>query len=735
VKSKNSAGGIDGLSVEAFEGALKKNLEELRKDLIEKKWNPEPYLRVEIEKKGSGEKRKLGLLSVRDKIVQQAIKSLVEPRLEKIFIKNSYGYRPGRGPVKAIVRTQHIFEYFKKGWVAKLDINNFFDGIQHDRLFQRLNNLLIDEELVRLIELSVKTGVVSSKMKWDEMEKGVPQGAVLSPLLANFYLHPFDQFVVSKTSNYVRYADDFVLVARTKQELEYLIHITEAELKKNFHLTLHPPVIAHLEEGVEFLGITVRSSGLTLSEKKKNDLLERIGALELDTVTLSEKGVETLQGIKNYYGRLLPQSFLKELDCRLIRQIHEEIERKKDLIPNKTRLSAGLKTLFFLSDDMELSKPVLIQDFVNTYLEVTKKKVTKPKKTNNKDLINLRKREYRKREREGSELVVTTPGSFIGKTNYGIQVKVRGEVVYRKPTHALKHITVTGQGVSLSSSAIRYCVNQKITVAFFDEKGKHYASLLSPVSMDGMLWQQQASLPLEKKMELGRRIMISKLKNQMSLIKYFHKYHKTKEDLVAEKYPEIMLRMEGCLSRIKTYKEIDPDYATYFMGQEAAASNAYWDFVRILIHDDGIEFYRREHQGAKDLFNSMLNYGYAILYARIWNALLQQKLNPSLPVLHAYQAGKPAFSYDVIELFRSQAVDRVVISLIQKSEPLKMHDGLLTEPTKRLLIENILERLNRYEKYRSEDRQLDDIIHLQAKEIAAFISGESKTYKPYLAKW
>ena len=114
VKLKNSAGGIDGLSVEQFEERLTENLTALRQELINKTWNPEPYLRVEIPKKES-EVRQLGLLNVRDKIVQQAIKMLIEPLFEKMFLNNSYGYRQGRGPSRAVRRVMDIYHQVKKG--------------------------------------------------------------------------------------------------------------------------------------------------------------------------------------------------------------------------------------------------------------------------------------------------------------------------------------------------------------------------------------------------------------------------------------------------------------------------------------------------------------------------------------------------------------------------------------------------------------------------------------------
>ncbi|WP_106829886.1 CRISPR-associated endonuclease Cas1 [Parabacteroides pacaensis] len=416
-------------------------------------------------------------------------------------------------------------------------------------------------------------------------------------------------------------------------------------------------------------------------------------------------------------------------------RIHKLIEKKSASIPNKSVLKEGLKTVEFLTDEINLSRSILIKDFVETYLKSLRSKSKQSLPADNKKLINRKKKEYQKRENEGSELIVTTPGSFIGKTNKGITVKLKGTVINRKPTNALKHITITGQGVTISSNAIQYCVNQKIVIDFFDKQSKHYASLLSPISMDGLLWKQQSMLSLENKAVLGKRIILGKLKNQKNLIKYYHKYHKDSADVLKEKYIEVILRLDECIQRVKNFEVTDEQYAPVFMGQEAVGAVAYWDYIRLLIMDDEVNFVARIHQGATDIVNSMLNYGYAILYARVWDAVLLHKLNPSISVLHAPQTGKPTFVYDLVELFRAQAVDRVVISLIQKGEPLKMAGNLLCEPTKKLLIQNILERLNRYEKYRGEELRFIDIINKQILEVAAFISGESKTFKPYIAKW
>ncbi|MCD7916333.1 MAG: reverse transcriptase/maturase family protein [Tannerellaceae bacterium] len=326
------------------------------------------------------EKRQLGLLTVRDKIVQQAIKSVIEPKLDKLFLGNSYGYRLGKGPLKAIYRVEHVFKQFRKGWVAKLDIDDFFDTICHDSLFNRLDEQLKDLELLRLIELCVKAGVVTPHMKWNDMTRGVPQGAVLFPLLANFYLHPLDKFILTQTSGYIRYADNFLIVTQSEESLIYTIYKIRNELEKKFRLKLNEPVISTLEKGIEFLGIMISKKGLSLSTEKNKDLRKRIHSISFQDHWLTPASKETLQGIKSYYGRLLLEPALKELDVQLMKRVRFLIQEHRQQIPNKTRLMQDLKELNFFSEEMSLSKPILIRDLTDLYLlKTTVKKYRKKK--------------------------------------------------------------------------------------------------------------------------------------------------------------------------------------------------------------------------------------------------------------------------------------------------------------------------------------------------------------------
>jgi retron-type reverse transcriptase len=200
VKLKNSAGGVDGTTIAQFEQNLVENIRALETQLQERRWVPQPYLGIQIPKKDH-EVRHLGMLSVGDKIVQCAIKLLVEPLFEAAFVGNSYAYRPSKGHTKAVRRTLHECMQTKNHVALRLDIDDFFDTMDHKILTESLHVLIPDEEIVRLLMLSVQMGSVSKSFKWSSRPLGAPQGAILSPLLSNYYLTPFDQFVTEHTSS------------------------------------------------------------------------------------------------------------------------------------------------------------------------------------------------------------------------------------------------------------------------------------------------------------------------------------------------------------------------------------------------------------------------------------------------------------------------------------------------------------------------------------------------------
>jgi group II intron reverse transcriptase/maturase len=296
VKAKGAVGGIDGISILEFEKEKRKEIPKLAEQLKAGSWKPQPYLEIEVKKtKDPDEIRKLGMTAIRDKIVQHAIKSIIEPRYEKIFLGNSYGYRPGKGATKAIRRVLAECRKSQYHYVLRLDIDNFFDAIHHEILQKRLIATGTEAEIVRLIMLSIQMGrVKQNSLEWVETEYGTPQGAVLSPILSNLYLHSFDQFAVSNGVPYVRYADDFLFLTETRERAEEILAKTETHLKEKLKLTLNqPPFIIELKESFDFLGITIQDKKACITEKKQADLTERINMLEFDIDGFPKKSLQT----------------------------------------------------------------------------------------------------------------------------------------------------------------------------------------------------------------------------------------------------------------------------------------------------------------------------------------------------------------------------------------------------------------------------------------------------------
>lgn len=734
VRSKGSAGGIDGVTIVEFNKEKATKIRKIKEELLKGTWKPQPYLQIAIPKtKDPSEKRILGMAVVKDKIVQQAIRKIIEPRLERLFFPNSFAYRPGKGALKTIkyiVRQCGNKEY---QYALRLDIDNFFDEIDHDILQQRLTAIGIENELIRLIMLSVKMGRVKQSGTWNEPTKGIPQGAVISPLLANLYLHSFDQFATSKGLPYARYGDDSFMLCKTKEQADDIKDKAQKYLSSRLKLSLNTPACSQISEGFDFLGVTIKGQKVLIANKKKEELERRIMGLTFCAEGLMPKSCKVWEGMRNYYARLLPQEDLEFFDSILIKRIMLAIEHE-ETFKSKTSLISTLCDINFLSKLYCKQRKQHHEELVAAYLShKNKDKQVTDEKTNRK-IIQERKKEYRKLETENCGLLVNKPGTFIGLTARGITATYKGKVIAKHRKDNLAQIIVTGQGVSMSSNLINFCLDNKIPIDFFDHKGTHIGSVINARYLQDSLWEKQNNAEEVLKLSLALSIITGKIKNQFNLVKYFHKYHKKHYPNLHTKLLNMQEGVDAFNAWRKQARQTNVDFKTKLLVHEAQIAIRYWDYIRELISDDNVGFVKREHQGATDLVNSMLNYGYAILYVRVMQALLAARLNPFNSIIHARQEGKPTLVYDMVEIFRSQVVDRIVISLIQKGHNLEVRNGLLTDQTRKLLVKAIMERLARYEKYQGKETRMEKIILLQSKLLAKAFEDNS-SFKPYVAKW
>jgi group II intron reverse transcriptase/maturase len=260
VAANRGAPGIDGMTIDAFRKNDLERLEQLSQDLRNKTYRPQPVRRVYIPKSGGGQ-RPLGIPTVRDRIVQQALLQILSPIFEEQFSQRSHGFRPQRGTATALQVVDRAVRHGYQ-WVVDADIRSFFDNVDQDKLLQAVNEEVSDGSVLRLIRAILRAGVIQPGVNAQEAsrleatEKGTPQGGPLSPLLANIYLHAFDKKMEQAGYGLVRYADDFVIFARSREEAEAALRLIREILEGEWKLQIHPEKtrIVSVDEGFEFLG-------------------------------------------------------------------------------------------------------------------------------------------------------------------------------------------------------------------------------------------------------------------------------------------------------------------------------------------------------------------------------------------------------------------------------------------------------------------------------------------------
>jgi RNA-directed DNA polymerase len=254
VAANQGAPGVDRVTISMFQDHLDENLRNLSEELRKDRYRPQSIRRHYIPKPGSQEKRPLGIPTVRDRVVQTALRAVLEPIFEHDFAEHSYGFRPGRGCKDALRRVEHLL---KGGYtyIVDADLKSYFDTIPHDRLMALVAQKVSDGRVLSLIEGYLKQGVMDGLREWTP-EEGSPQGAVISPLLSNVYLNPLDQKMAQEGYEMVRYADDFVILCRSADEAARALEAVRAWTAEA-GLTLHPTktrIVDAKIEAFDFLG-------------------------------------------------------------------------------------------------------------------------------------------------------------------------------------------------------------------------------------------------------------------------------------------------------------------------------------------------------------------------------------------------------------------------------------------------------------------------------------------------
>ena len=341
-------------------------------------------------------------------------------------------------------------------------------------------------------------------------------------------------------------------------------------------------------------------------------------------------------------------------------------------------------------------------------------------------------------------LIADTFGCHVGKYSGRLKVTQGGEVLAQAPLLHLESVTISSKGVSISAEAVRACTERGIPIHFLSGNGTPYASLYSAGLIGTVLTRRAQLLAYyeAKGLRLGLAFAAGKIENQANLLKYVAKYRKDREP---ETYQELRLLAGEVLDHLEELRilEMEGIREGFAIGEsrgqllsvEGRAAQKYWQGLKLVLPEE-LNWPGRKGRGARDPFNSALNYGYGILYSQVERAIVLAGLDPYGGYIHADRPGKPSLVLDLIEEFRSTVVDRTMLGLANKGVKFDQDErGMLTDKARRQLAEKVLARLEANEQYEQKRHPLRSIIQMQARHLATYIRDERESYGPFVGRW
>lgn len=722
--NKNSSG-LDEISFKQFHNNFDENINQLIDNIIQDKYIPEPIKKINIDKPNSDEKRPIGLSAIKDKMVQKVIYNNINPYFDRTFSSNSFAYRPFVSTIDALDKTSSYLMQ-ENFIILKTDIDNFFESIDHTILLKLLANKIEDKSIIRLVSLFLQIGGFEDT-QYSSHNVGIYQGDILSPLLSNIYLDIMDKYLQNQNIPFVRFADDFILLFKEKKEASSNLEYLKKFLKKELKLTPQKDktYITHINDGFTFLGVHFKGKTKTVDNKRFQKFISKLRQISKDKSGFSKyiDDINTyLITLKNYYLKIITKN---STQIDILKEHFIDSVAHKVYLSKRNKLITTKKEFKILLEQVKFD--ILYDDKADRYIELIIAKAYEKyasSKTYKEPMskIDKKKNQYAKKFANDSTLHISTPGLWLGVSKNKFTLKKYGKIQSTYPLDKIKRIILEGKGYSLSSDVIQKCAKNSITIDFIDRDALNYASLITYKStLSQLIHKQSLILNTPLQLTLAKEFIRGKAKNQINYIKYLDKYHKILDENIT--------KMEQLLKESKT----KPTTVNQLMGYEGSISVLYWDSIRLILD---VPFEKRITFGAKDIVNSSLNYGYAILYGKVQHSLVHAGLSLNISFLHSLDNKKPTLTFDMIEEFRTFIVDRTIISMLNKDEPIKLgNDGLLTKSSRQLISKNIKEKLGSYTMWKKVSTKVENIIQIQSNNLAKIVRNNENKYKAFIGKF
>ncbi|HET54731.1 MAG TPA: CRISPR-associated endonuclease Cas1 [Ignavibacteria bacterium] len=655
VRENDGVPGWDHVSIEDFEDNIQENIALLYKQLRNRTYKQKPFVMFEA-KKQNGKARLISIPCVIDRVAQQSAMSVIEPLVDAELENESYAYRKGFSREGA---AQKIISLYNKGfcWLADADIQDFFNNIDHTILISRVKHILDDKDVIELLVKFITPDYYFKNKKYKQT-KGLPLGSAISPLLANLYLDKFDEEIKKKNLQLVRFADDFVILTKTKPAAEEAIKISGnllAGLKLN--LNLKKTKVSSFKEGFKYLGYIFLNSLIVPASPK-------------DTT--------------NVFSSFLNDS----IDEKTLRSIAAKKEKLKELETGLNSSDVGIAFLEALT-----KKGITLQQFIDNSSSVKKQDNSQIEREQNIDLTDepVYDQEIETRSTKTKEIPTSVSITEFKRSLYiheqgSILSKESGRFVVTKddidlleiPIIKISHIIIFGNCL-ITPAVYQTCLINRIQIALLSSHGRYYGTIDSYGNRNTELEKLQFLRSLDEAFTLNFAINQVKVKihNTRVLLQRHNKRIKSPE------ITSVLNKTKQVLQAIDNTASIN-----YLRGIEGSIASTYFHNLGLLFNAD-TGFYTKNFVRIKrpptDPVNSLLSFGYTLLGFNLFSFLDMYGLNPYIGFYHVDRQGHPSLVSDIIEEFR-HVIDSLVIYVINKKIIKKNDFYFLKEPSSPCLL-------------------------------------------------
>ena len=706
VVSNDGMAGYDKQSITDYSWRIEEHLAALGRQLLTGTYEPQPLLKL-VMLKPTGKLRTLLIPTVMDRVAQTAAAIVLTPLVDSDLGANTFAYRQGLSRITAAREIERL-RNLGYHWVVDADISSFFDTVDHPLLFQRFRELCDDEELLKLISRWLTAEIVDGQNPKVKNTIGLPQGCPISPMLANLYLDKFDERIEKEGFKLVRFADDFLILCKTKPKAEAALELSESALAElKLHLNNEKTRITTFSEGFKYLGYLFIRSLVLPTKMHPEEWYDKLGKLKLRKAPKQSSEADTdAYELQNGDGDSGTITVTKEtlLQTEFGEKLLQSLEKQQVDVDKFLEKTAKEDILRQKEKQAALNK--LYSPLLNT-------------------------------------LYLQEQGSILRKEGERFSVEKEERQINDIIVRRVDQILVLGN-VSLTTPAMQYCMKNNIPITFISQHGSYFGRLEATTNDNSAVerFQYLRSLDEPFAFDIASRIVQAKIRNSRTMIQKRRAMAWESNGELKEKFDTTLSLMTSLAEHTKTCENMDA-----LRGLEGKAAALYFELFGLLFKKE-LPFYtdafRRVRRPPTDPVNSLLSFGYTLLHNNVFSLVRMKGLNPYIGFLHAEDKGNPALINDLVEEFRT-IIDSMTLYTLNKGV-LRNKDFyyrkdkagcFLTDEARKKFLEVFEQRMweESLDPQSGKSMNLRRHIESQVVKISGVLAGTTTLYEPYRTEW